>query len=108
MNNLTRTFAALGDPTRLAIVERLLGEGELSVGELLSDATVSAPAFSRHLKVLRDAGIVEQRIDRQRRLYRARPQPVQAISAWTSTYREFWQANLDRLDKALMEEMKRR
>jgi DNA-binding transcriptional ArsR family regulator len=67
MSNLTKTFAALGDDTRFAIVERLLKEGELSAGELQQNSPISAPAVSRHLKVLRSAGLVNQRIDKQRR-----------------------------------------
>lgn len=99
--SLTDTFSALGDPTRFAIVERLLKKGELSAGELLDVADISAPAISRHLKVLREAGVISQRVDRQRRMYAVRPEAVQAISAWTMTYREFWEGSLDRLEAAL-------
>lgn len=106
MHGISATFAALGDPTRFAIVERLLREGELSAGALLEVAPISPPAISRHLKVLRDAGILEQRVDAQRRLYSVRPEAVEAISAWTISHREFWQASLDRLEKALEREIK--
>ena len=95
------TFAALGDATRFAIVEKLLKEGELPAGNLQDVGTISPPAISRHLKVLREAGIIEQRIDKQRRMYSVRPQAVQAIGEWAMTYREFWQASLDRLEAAL-------
>ncbi len=105
MNALATTFAALGDPTRFAIVERLLREGELSAGQIQQDAVISAPAISRHLKVLREAGVIEQRIDAQRRLYCVRPEAVQEITAWTMSHREFWQASLDRLANALEREM---
>ncbi len=87
MNQLSPIFAALGDPTRFAIVDRLLREGELSAGEIAETAPISSPAFSRHLKVLRGAGLLEQRVDRQRRLYSVRPEAVQRISAWTLTMR---------------------
>ena len=108
MSNLPATFAALGDATRFAIVERLLNEGELSAGRLQEGMTISPPAVSRHLKVLRDAGLIEQRVDRQRRLYSMRPESVQAISAWTISHREFWEASLRRLERALMEEINRK
>jgi DNA-binding transcriptional ArsR family regulator len=96
------TFAALGDATRFAIVEKLLKEGELPAGNLQDAGPISPPAISRHLKVLREAGIIEQRIDKQRRMYSVRPQAVQAIGEWAMTYREFWQTSLDRLEAALL------
>ena len=108
MSSLTSTFAALGEETRFAIVERLLREGELSAGELSEGAAISAPAFSRHLKVLRKAGIVQQRVEKQRRMYSVRPQAVEAISAWTMSHREFWEASMNRLEAALMKEMSRK
>ena len=95
MTNLIRTFAALGDETRFAIVERLLKEGELSAGDLQQGMTISPPAVSRHLKVLRTAGLIDQRTDKQRRLYSARPEAVQSIGAWSMSYREFWQKSLE-------------
>lgn len=97
------TFAALGDATRFAIVEKLLKEGELPAGNLQDVGLISPPAISRHLKVLREAGIIEQRIDKQRRMYSVRPQAVQTIGEWAMTYREFWQTSLDRLEAALLQ-----
>lgn len=108
MSNLSNTFAALGDATRFAIVEKLLQEGELPAGELQAVGQISAPAISRHLKVLRKAGVVEQRVDAQRRLYSVRPEAVQAIGAWSMSYREFWQKSLDRLEAALLQESKKK
>ena len=108
MSSLSRTFAALGDGTRFAIVERLLTEGELSAGSLQQGMEISAPAISRHLKVLRSAGVLEQRIDKQRRMYSVRPEAVQAIGAWTMSHREFWQKSLDRLEWALMQEAQKK
>ena len=108
MSNLSSTFAALGDATRFAIVEKLLQEGELPAGELQAVGQISAPAISRHLKVLRKAGVVEQRIDAQRRLYSVRPEAVQAIGSWSMSYREFWQKSLDRLEAALLQESKKK
>ncbi len=108
MNQLPDTFAALGDATRFAIVERLLNEGELSAGELIQGTAISPPAVSRHLKILRNAGVLHQRVDKQRRIYSVRPEAVQTISAWTMSHREFWQASLDRLELALTQESQRK
>ncbi|WP_299329351.1 metalloregulator ArsR/SmtB family transcription factor [Parasphingopyxis sp.] len=108
MSDLSATFAALGEPTRFAIVERLLREGELNAGALQSGTSISAPAISRHLKVLRKAGIVVQRIDKQQRIYAVRPEAVQAISAWTMSHKEFWQASFDRLAAILDQEANRK
>lgn len=107
MDHLAPLFSALGDPTRFAIVDRLLREGELSAGQISDSAPISSPAFSRHLKLLREAGLVQQRTDRQRRLYSVRPEAVRRISAWTLTHREFWESSLDRLESALEQEMKK-
>ena len=107
MSDLTKTFAALGDETRFAIVERLLKEGEMSVGQLQEDISISAPAVSRHLKVLRAAGVIEQRTDKQRRICSVRPEAVQSIGAWSMSYREFWQKSLDRLEWALAQESRK-
>ena len=101
MQTLIDTFSALGDPTRFAIVDRLLNDGELSAGELQDGMEISPPAISRHLKVLRTAGVINQRVDKQKRIYSVRPQAVEAISAWTLSHKEFWEASLDRLSNAL-------
>jgi DNA-binding transcriptional ArsR family regulator len=108
LSQLTDTFAALGEETRFAIVERLLKEGELSAGDLREGMAISPPAISRHLKVLRHAGIIERRVERQKRIYSVRPQAVELISSWTISHREFWQASMDRLERALMEEISRK
>lgn len=103
---LAETFAALGSEVRLAIVERLLREGELAAGEL-ADPSMSAPAMSHHFKVLRDAGIVSQRVDAQRRLYSVRPDAIKAIGQWSLTYRQFWDQSLDRLGRAIEKEKRK-
>lgn len=95
--SLATHFAALGDPTRLAIVTRLMSDGPQSAGALQDVADISAPAISRHLKVLRQAGVIRQRIDAQRRIYSVEPDALQAIGNWTMTKREFWEGSLDRL-----------
>lgn len=104
MSNLNSTFAALSDATRFAIVNQLLVNGEKSAGSLQSMVDISGPAVSRHLKILRNAGVVEQRVDAQRRMYRVRPQAILAIHNWTISHQEFWQSSLDRLEQALMKE----
>lgn len=107
MPQLSSTFAALGDATRFAIVERLLQSGELPAGDLQDTGDISAPAISRHLKVLRQAGIIHQRIDKQRRMYSVRPEAVRAISDWSMSYRTFWDHSFDRLAAALEKESQR-
>lgn len=107
MTGMPDTFAALGDATRFAIVERLLKEGELPAGDLQNVGAMSAPAISRHLKVLREAGILHRRVDKQRRMYSVRPEAVQAINDWSMTYRDFWQKSLDRLGAVLLQESKK-
>ncbi len=104
MQNMARTFSALSDPTRLSVVEKLMQRGELPVAELLSDAEMSAPAVSRHLKVLREAGVVTQRAEGTKRYYRVAPESMRAIADWTAFHRRFWEASLDRLDAVLAEE----
>lgn len=101
MTHLPSVFAALSDPTRFAIVERLLQQGELPVGRLTDLADISAPAISRHLRVLREAGVIRQRAEGQRRLYSATPDTIRAISAWTGSYRAFWEGSLDRLEATI-------
>ena len=104
MPQITTTFAALGDPTRFAIVERLLSRGALPAGDLQDVADISAPAISRHLKVLREAGIITQTIDKQRRIYAVDPGAMQSISDWTQSHEAFWNSSLDRLAAVLKED----
>ena len=98
---LANSFAALGDPTRLAIVEMLLTEGEKPAGEISDRATVSAPAVSRHLKVLANAGLITRRIDRQRRIYAVEPAAMGQINDWLQRHIEFWETSIDRLQAAV-------
>lgn len=104
MQNITTTFAALGDPTRFAIVERLMTDGALAAGDLLDVADISAPAISRHLKVLRQAGVIRQAVDKQRRIYSVEPGAMETISDWTISHEEFWKGSLNRLAAALGED----
>jgi DNA-binding transcriptional ArsR family regulator len=91
---------ALAEPRRLAILD-LLRDGERPVGELVDHLGVSQPAVSKHLRVLKNAGLVEARADAQRRLYRIRPEPLAELDDWLATYRELWAARLDRLEDHL-------
>lgn len=95
---LARQFAALGDPIRFAIVDRLAREGEVPAGALSAAFEVTAPAISRHLSVLHKAGIVHRRSEGQRRLYSLAPESLGQIALWTLSHRAFWQGSLSRLD----------
>ena len=104
MAQLPTSFAALGDPTRLAIVERLLKEGETSAGDLCEGVEISPPAVSRHLKVLREAGLVSRRVEGQRRIYAANPATLGVIGHWALAHRGYWDGALARLSAALDED----
>jgi DNA-binding transcriptional ArsR family regulator len=90
----------LAEPRRLQILD-LLREGERPVGDLVDHLGVSQPAVSKHLRVLRDAGLVEVRADAQRRLYRIRPEPLSELDEWLAAYRKLWTTHLDRLEDHL-------
>jgi DNA-binding transcriptional ArsR family regulator len=96
----------LAEPRRLQILD-LLRERERPVGELVDRLGVSQPAVSKHLRVLRDAGLVEARADAQRRLYRIRPEPLAELDEWLASYRELWTTHLDRLEDHLDRRRKR-
>jgi DNA-binding transcriptional ArsR family regulator len=95
-------FAVLAEPTRRDILD-LLRDGERPVGDLVAELGVSQPAVSKHLRVLRDAGLVDVRADAQRRLYRVRAAPLAEIDAWLAPYRRLWSRSLDKLEKHLEE-----
>lgn len=100
---LSPLFAALADPSRLAIVERLISEGEKTAGELAEPFAVSAPAISRHLGVLEKAGVIERRVDRQWRRFRVRRDAIDAIDDWVRQQRRFWETSFDRLERLVSE-----
>jgi DNA-binding transcriptional ArsR family regulator len=91
-------FEALGDPTRRQIVE-LLATGERTAGEVAGAFAISRPAVSRHLRVLREAGLASSRSDAQRRVYRLEPEPMAEMEAWLARYRSAWTERLDRLER---------
>jgi DNA-binding transcriptional ArsR family regulator len=93
-------FDVLAEPNRRRILD-LLREGERPVGELVHALAVSQPAVSKHLGVLRDAGLVEARVDAQRRLYRVRAEPLRDIDDWIAPYRAMWTSSLDALERHL-------
>lgn len=91
---------ALAEPNRRRIVE-LLRDGELSVNALAAGTGLAQPAVSKHLKVLREAGLVAVRREAQRRVYRLEPGPLAALDAWLEPYRRLWDERLDRLEHHL-------
>jgi DNA-binding transcriptional ArsR family regulator len=93
-------FEALADPTRRRVLELLVDE-ELTAGEIASVFPVSRPAVSRHLRVLREAGLVRARPDAQRRVYALDAAPLAELDQWLATYRRFWADHLDRLEEHL-------
>ena len=93
-------FEALAEPNRRRILD-LLRDGERPVGELVDRLSMSQPAVSKHLRVLRDSGLVDVRVDAQRRVYRLRPEPLKEVDAWIEPYRRLWDRRLDRLERHL-------
>jgi DNA-binding transcriptional ArsR family regulator len=97
---MSQTLEVLAEPNRRRILD-LLREAERPVGELVAALGVSQPAVSKHLRVLREAGLVEVRPDAQRRIYRVRPDPLRDLDEWLAPYRFMWGARLDDLGKHL-------
>ena len=93
-------FAILAEPNRRAILS-LLASSEHSVGELERRLRIPQPSVSKHLRVLRDAGFVESRVEAQRRMYRIRPEPLMEIDAWLAPFRRFWTTHVDALERHL-------
>jgi len=96
---------AIAEPTRQRILDAVRN-GERSVGELVEQVGMHQPGVSRHLRVLRDAGLVEVRRDAQRRLYRLRPEPLMELDAWLEPYRAEWTSRLDSLERHLRRTVK--
>jgi DNA-binding transcriptional ArsR family regulator len=97
---MASTFEVLAEPRRREILD-LLRVGERPVGELVELLSLAQPAVSKHLKVLREAGLVEVRHDAQRRRYRLRLEPLTELDAWLAPYRALWNSSLDALERHL-------
>src|SRR3954471_18004277 len=101
-------FAALADPTRRAIVERLLAEGEKTVGDVAKPFRISAPAITRHLQVLESAGLIEKRVERQFRVVHARPEALRPLGSWYERQQRLWSDAFDRLEAVVVAETPKR
>ena len=97
---MSTVFEVLSEPRRRTILD-LVRDGERSVGELVDALSMSQPAVSKHLRVLREAGLVRVRVDEQRRLYRLSPAPLRELDRWLAPYRAAWEASLDKLEQHL-------
>jgi DNA-binding transcriptional ArsR family regulator len=95
-------FDVLAEPSRRRILD-LLQPGECSVGQLVERLELSQPAVSKHLRILREAGLVDVRVDAQRRVYRVRPDPLRAVDEWLAPYRRMWASRLEDLERHLDE-----
>lgn len=93
-------FDALAEPHRRRILDLLL-QAERPVGELVQALDVSQPAVSKHLRVLREAGLVDVKVDAQRRIYSVRGEPLRAVDEWLEPYRRMWSSRLDALERHL-------
>src|SRR3981189_1694768 len=96
------TLRALAEPSRFQIVE-LLRDGPRPVGDMVDRLHLRQPQVSKHLRVLSDAGLVDVRVDAQRRIYALRPAPLQELEVWLEKYRRLWESNFHRLDALLVE-----
>src|SRR5215472_414721 len=90
------SFSIIAEPNRRAILG-LLASSDRSVGEIERRLRMPQTSVSKHLRVLREAGLVESRVDAQRRVYRIRPEPLRAVDAWLQPYRALWSSRLDDL-----------
>ncbi|MGS2647950.1 metalloregulator ArsR/SmtB family transcription factor [Streptosporangium sp. LJ11] len=97
---MATTFEVLAEPRRREILD-LLRTGERPVGDLVERLALTQPTVSKHLRILREAGLVEVRHDAQRRWYRLRPEPLAEMAAWLEPYRSMWEAGLDALERHL-------
>lgn len=93
-------FEILAEPNRRAILH-LLASSDRSVGEIERQLRMTQPTVSKHLRVLREAGLVEAEVDAQRRLYRLRPEKLMEVEAWLAPFRRFWSAHVDALERHL-------
>jgi DNA-binding transcriptional ArsR family regulator len=94
------SFAILAEPNRRAILS-LLASSEQSVGEIERRLRMPQTSVSKHLRVLREAGFVESRVEAQRRVYQIRPEPLMEVDAWLAPFRRFWMTHVDALERHL-------
>lgn len=94
------TFSVVAEPNRRAILDMLL-DAERSVGEIEQALSLSQPSVSKHLRILREAGFVESRVEAQRRLYRLKPEPLMELDAWLAPFRRYWSVQIDKLEAHL-------
>jgi DNA-binding transcriptional ArsR family regulator len=100
LRRMESAFAVIAEPNRRAILSLLVSE-ERSVHDLEHELRMTQPSVSKHLRILRDAGFVESRVEAQRRLYRVRAQPLMEIDEWLAPFRRFWTAHVDALERHL-------
>jgi DNA-binding transcriptional ArsR family regulator len=93
-------FEIIAEPNRRAILSLLVSSHQ-SVGEIERRLRMPQPTVSKHLRVLREAGVVESTVDAQRRLYRLKPEPLEEVAAWLAPFRQFWSARVDALERHL-------
>jgi DNA-binding transcriptional ArsR family regulator len=103
---MLETFKALAEPNRFQIVE-LLRNGPSPVGDMVDRLGMNQPQVSKHLRVLSDAGLVDVRVDAQRRIYALRPAPLRELNVWIERYRQMWESSFERLD-TLLDEMQKK
>jgi DNA-binding transcriptional ArsR family regulator len=100
IKNVESAFEIIAEPNRRAILNLLIAS-EQSVGEIERQLRMSQPTVSKHLRVLREAGMVESTVDAQRRVYRLKPEPLQEVDAWLAPFRRFWSTHVDALERHL-------
>jgi len=100
IKGMESVFEIIAEPSRRAILS-LLVSSQQSVGEIERQLRMPQPAVSKHLRVLREAGFVESKVDAQRRLYRLKPEPFREVDAWLAQFRRFWSAHVDALERHL-------
>jgi DNA-binding transcriptional ArsR family regulator len=100
VSKVTAPFATLAEPQRRRILDLLLA-AERPVGAIVDELGISQPAVSKHLRVLREAGLVDVKVDAQHRIYRVRGEPLQAVDEWLEPYRRLWASRLDALERHL-------
>jgi DNA-binding transcriptional ArsR family regulator len=100
ISGVESVFEIIAEPSRRAILSLLISSQQ-SVGDIERRLRIPQPTVSKHLRVLRDAGVVEATVDAQRRLYRLKPEPLQEVDAWLAPFRQLWSAHVDALERHL-------